>query len=410
MDRDITEALESIKQINPYASFLDKSSLSKIDGYIDTGSMVLNAIISGSPYKGIPKGRLTQFAGPSQTFKSGFIQQILANAQKEGLTVVIFDTENAIEPVGAANLGLDISKVLHVPCTTIESTRNAIYKFLTKVAEKQLTGKFIIAIDSIANQNTEMEFTRMEKDSASADVGTFAKAVKSLLKMCINLSTITKTTIIATNHVYDNPMQMFPSIEQNISGGKAAAYLPTVTVQLARKLVADDGGKTVDSTLVAAQKKYSGVVIRALITKNRIIQQYLEAEMYLSFSKGLNKYYGLLEIMKALGVVENKGSIYYDWTGEKLGFQKSFRNDTKLWEDRLIPELDKRSQVAWAYSNATDVEHFEDDEMVDLEDEETSEEESVEVSSNPLDALKKLKKKVSDKLDKAEEDESVVED
>ena len=66
MDKDILAALNVIDEINPYASFLNESTLSHIDGYIDTGSMVLNAIISGSCHGGVPKGRLTQFAGPSQ--------------------------------------------------------------------------------------------------------------------------------------------------------------------------------------------------------------------------------------------------------------------------------------------------------------------------------------------------------
>ena len=381
MDKDILSALAEIDSVNPYATFLDESSLSHVDGYIDTGSMVLNAIISGSVYGGVPKGRLTQFAGPSQCFKSGFIQQIMANAQKDGLTVVIFDSENAIDPESAANLGLDISKVKHVPSTTLEGCRNAIYKFLTGVKEKGLEGKFLIAIDSIANMQSEMELTRMDKESVSADMGSFAKAVKSLLKTCINMSTLTKTTIVMSNHVHDNPAQMFPSIEQNISGGKAAYYLPTVTVQLARKLVADDGGKLVDSKLSVGQKKYSGVVIRALTTKNRIIQQYLEGEMYLSFSKGLNKYYGLLEIMKGMGVIDNKGSIYYDWEDNKLGFQKAFRNDSDLWENRLIPELEKRIKKHWSYGN------LKDDDDIPEEDDQLSEE----IIENPLEKLKKLK-------------------
>jgi hypothetical protein len=239
---------------------------------------------------------------------------------------------------------------------------------------------------------SEMELTRMDKESVSADMGSFAKAVKSLLKTCINMSTLTKTTIVMSNHVHDNPAQMFPSIEQNISGGKAAYYLPTVTVQLARKLVADDGGKLVDSKLSVGQKKYSGVVIRALTTKNRIIQQYLEGEMYLSFSKGLNKYYGLLEIMKGMGVIDNKGSIYYDWEDNKLGFQKAFRNDSDLWENRLIPELEKRIKKHWSYGN------LKDDDDIPEEDDQLSEE----IIENPLEKLKKLKKKVSDKLDKIE--------
>ena len=106
-------------------------------------------------------------------------------------------------------------------------------------------------------------------------------------------------------------------IIRSIVTGKSCIYLPSVTVQLARKLVADDDGKTIDSKLAVAQKKYSGIVVRALTTKNRFMKQYLECEMYLSFSTGLNRYYGLLEIMKGMGVVENKGSIYYDWNGEK---------------------------------------------------------------------------------------------
>jgi RecA/RadA recombinase len=395
MDKEILSALSEIDTVNPYASFLNESTLSTVDDWIDTGSMVLNALISGSIYGGIPKGRVVQLAGPSMSYKSGFVKQILANAQKKGMTVVIFDTENAIDAEGAASLGLDISKVKYVPSTTIEGTRNAIYKFLTKVKEKKLEGQFIIAIDSIANLQSEMELSRMEKESVSADMGSFAKAIKSLLKTCTNMSTLTKTPIIITNHVYDNPAAMFPSIEQNISGGKAAVFLPSVTVQLARKLVADDDGKTLDSKLAVSQKKYSGVVIRALTVKNRFIKQYLEGEMYLSFSTGLNKYYGLLEIMKGMGVVEGRGSVYYDWNGNKLGFQKHWRSNIDLWENTLLPELEKRIKKEWSYGNLIDSEDIPE------EDEDEPVEESIDES--PLAQLKKLKEKVSNKLDQVEE-------
>jgi RecA/RadA recombinase len=400
MDKEIESALDSINDVNPYASYLSESTLSTVDDWIDTGSMVLNALISGSLFKGVPKGRVVQFAGPSQTFKSGFVQQILANAQKKGMTVVIFDTENAIDPEGAAAMGLDISKVKYVPSTTIESTRNAIYKFLSFVKEKGLEGKFIIAIDSLANLQSEMELKRMDKDSTSADMGSFAKAIKSLLKTCTNMSTLTKTPIIVTNHVYDDPSAMYPSLEQHMAGGKAAVYLPSVTVQLARKLVKDDDGKTLDSKLAVSQRNYSGVVIRALTVKNRFIKQYLEGEMYLSFSTGLNKYYGLLEIMKGMGVIDNKGSIYYDWEDNKLGFQKAWRGDTDLWENRLLPELESRLKREWSYGNLKDLEDIPDeDETEDLE------EEVEQKTENPLDKLKSLKNKVSSKLDDLEQED-----
>ena len=63
MEKDIKSALDSLDEINPYATYLDKSTLSQVDSWIDTGSYALNAIISGSCYKGIPMGRVTVLAG-----------------------------------------------------------------------------------------------------------------------------------------------------------------------------------------------------------------------------------------------------------------------------------------------------------------------------------------------------------
>ena len=398
LSKDIMAAMDEINTINPYATYLNESTLSEVNNWIDTGSLVLNALISGSLYGGIPDGRVTQLAGVSMAGKSFIALRIAANAQKAGKTVVIFDSENAIDSAGAKKLGLDTSKVKYVPSFGIEQTRNAIYKFLISVKEKGLEGKFFIVIDSLANLQSELEFTRMAKDSTSADMGSFAKAIKTLVKTCTNLSTLTKTPILITNHVYDDPSAMYPSLEKNMAGGKAVIYLPSVTVQLARKPMntSIDAGKTFDGKLAASQKNFSGIVLRALTVKNRFIQQYLEGEMYLSFSTGLDRYYGLLEIMKGMGVVTNSGPTYHDWSGEKLGYYTKWRKDFELWENRLLPELEKRIKSNWSYGNGNNPEEeiFEDD-SDDSEDDEIS----VEL---PLDKLKKLKSKVTEKLDEYE--------
>lgn len=351
MDKDIKSALNSIDEINPFATWLDDNALSSVNGWIDTGSYVLNAIISGSIHGGIPKGRVTMLAGESMTGKSLFVQKILANAQKEGLIPVIFDTENSIDATGATRLGLDISKIKYVPCVTIEQTRNAIFKFLTAVKEKGLEGKFIVAIDSLGNLQSELELSRMDKESTSSDMGSKARAIKSLMQTCTNFGAITRTTIICTNHVYDDPTAMYPTIEKMMPGGKSVIFLPSVTVQLARKPIKDDGGKTNDGVLAVGQKNYSGIIIRALTRKNRFIKQYLEGEMYLSFASGLDKYYGLLDLAVGLKVIIQTGATYTLENGTKLGYAKSFRKDIKLWEETILPELEKRIAKEWNYSN-----------------------------------------------------------
>lgn len=351
MDKDIESALSEIDKINPFATYLSDSTLSRVGGWIDTGSYVLNAIISGSLHGGIPKGRVTMLAGESMTGKSLFVMKILAAAQKEGLIPVIFDTENAIDPEGAERLGLDVSNVKYVPCISIEQTRNALYKFLTSIKEKGLEGKFIVAIDSLGNLQSELSLNRMSKDSTSADMGTNARAMKTLMQTCTNLGAVTQTTILCTNHVYDNPAALFPSIEKNMPGGKSCVYLPSVTVQLARKPMKSDGGKTMDGETAVGQKSYAGIIIRALTRKNRFIKQYLEGEMYLSFASGLDRYYGLIDLAVGLGAVIQTGATYQLEDGKKLGYYKSFRKNTDLWENTILPIVEERMKDEWNYSN-----------------------------------------------------------
>ncbi len=377
-NKEIDSALDSIDKINPFATYLSDSTLSRVGGWIDTGSYVLNAIVSGSIHGGIPKGRVTMMGGESMTGKTLFVQKILANAQKEGLIPVIFDTENAVDPEGSERMGLDTSKVKYVPCITIEQTRNALFKFLTAVKEKGLEGKFIIAIDSLGNLQSELEHSRMGKDSMSSDMGTKARAMKSLMQTCTNLGATTQTTILCTNHVYDDPTAMFPSIEKNMPGGKSIIYLPSVTIQLARKPMKSDGGKTMDAETAVGQKNYAGILIRALTRKNRFIKQYLQGEMFLSFQTGLDRYYGLLDLAVGVGAVIQTGSTYTLPDGKKIGYYKNFRKDKDLWENTILPVLEERIKKEWSYSS------FDSDDAPDEEEEGLGVEEKVEKAPTSL--------------------------
>ena len=332
--------------------------------------------------------------------KTFFVQKLIANSQKMGKHVVVFDSENAIEGDGCKAFGIDPTKVKYVPTTTIENTRNAVRNFLKKVAEAGAIGKFVIIVDSLANMETELGEARMDKGATSADMGTFAKSIKNFLKTCVNWGKLTKTTIIVTNEVYDDPSAMYPSLDKNMPGGKGAAYKPSVTIQLARKPMKDDEGKTVDNTLAAGQRNFSGVILRCLSVKNRFIKQYLEVELYLSFATGLDRYYGLLDLMKGLGVVVLGGKTYKDWNGNQLGFYKAWRKKKELWEKTLLPELENRIQTAWKYSNE-EAPYDEEDVM----DDEDNDEEDNEVSDDPLEKLKAIRRKVSKKLDELEEEE-----
>ena len=236
------------------------------------------------------------------------------------------------------------------------------------VKEKGLEGKFIVAIDSLGNLQSELEHSRMGKESTASDMGSKARAMKSLMQTCTNLGATTQTTVLATNHVYDDPAAMFPSIEKHMPGGKSIVYLPSVTVQLARKPMKSDGGKTMDAETAVGQKNYAGILIRALTRKNRFIKQYLQGEMFLSFHTGLDRYYGLLDLAVGVGAVIQTGSTYQLPDGKKIGYYKNFRKDIELWENTILPVLEEKIKTEWAYSGGEEGEvpdEVEEEEVVE---------------------------------------------
>lgn len=78
------KVFDVLDDYSPYSSFLDQSTLSNVDEWIDTGSKMLNAVISGSLYGGIPKGRVTLLAGESACIPENQKIQIYRMRSKKG--------------------------------------------------------------------------------------------------------------------------------------------------------------------------------------------------------------------------------------------------------------------------------------------------------------------------------------
>jgi hypothetical protein len=90
--------------------------------------------------------------------------------------------------------------------------------------------------------------------------------------------------------------------------------------------------------------------------KNRFVPPFLECEAYLNFKKGLDKYSGLREMAVNHGVIEQTGSTFVlpsekeGVPGKKLGYYKNWKNDEKLWEEHILPELEKKLKAQYSYS------------------------------------------------------------
>lgn len=344
----IVEALDTLKEFSPIASFLD-SAASNVENYDDTGCYILNALLSGKLRGGFPEGRMSLLAAESSTGKTYIALQAAAKAQKEGKTIVIFDSEYAIDKQFAKNLGLKTEEIMYFPIKTVEQCKNALYKFLSKVNEAGLIGQFFIIIDSIGAMISEMDYKRMEKESTSNDMGSAAKSMKALIKAAINLSGQTNTTIICTNHVYDNPNALYPTLEKPMPGGKCVRFLPTTILQLsATKVKSEDKERKIAEKAVGGSHGEVGIDIKGISIKNRICKPFVQGNMYLSFKDGLSKYYGLMDLAVELGALTNKVGRLYDENENFIGFSKDIQCNGEFWEG-FIDKLQVYVDNAWGY-------------------------------------------------------------
>lgn len=352
---DLKNIFAKLDKLNPDAKILSDSALSNVEEYIDTGCMVLNSIISGSLSGGVPVGRITGFSGPSQTGKTYIINKILANAQQKGIYPVIFDTEAAIDQSSTVGVGLDPDRVKYVPVQTVEECRNQISAFLDSVIEAGERNKFIISIDSLGNLASQKELADVEGGKTAMDMGTRAKGLKSMMRLLTYKAAKAGVTILFSNHTYDDPSAMFPTLVKNQSGGKGPVYLASVLVQLARRDEKQDKSNDND-VMIPEANKYSGVTLRALTVKNRFVPPFLECEMYLNYRTGLDKYSGIKEIAVNHGVIKQTGSTYVLEPTEglperKLGYYKNWSGDIELWDNIIIPAVESRLVSAYRYNS-----------------------------------------------------------
>lgn len=274
---------------------LSKKAMITIDNlkqeksYIDTGIYILNALISKSIKKGgVPKNRITIFAGPPQTGKSYIALNIVRNAQKEGYNVFYIDTEFAIENTDFDMFGIDIeneNKFKLIRSNKVENLKIAVVQILDALKEQKEKGvdvsKTLFILDSIGQLASNKEVEDALEGKHKADMSR-AKAIKSLFRVITADLGYLNIPLIATNHIYMT-QDLYPQEKQ--SGGEGINYSASVIIYLTIAKLED---KDKDDFSLGSQ----GVVVTAKSRKNRLAKP-KKIKFEIDHTKGCNKYKGL---------------------------------------------------------------------------------------------------------------------
>lgn len=351
------------------AATLDQSKMSNISEWISTGSFALNRVISGSYYKGLPRGRIVGLAGASGVGKSFVCGNCIREAQKQGYTCIVFDSENAIDMTFLERIGVNTADVIHVPVNTIHEVKMRAVKMMREFRAEYPDGKLFIVIDSIGGLLTENEFNaQIENNSTAMDMGLRAKQLRVLSKILTAEVAISQAIMVVTNHTYEqaaaNP-QAAPTVK--MVGGEGFIYATSAIVFLKKSLEKEEGENLVTGK---TEKQVKGAILKAHSEKNRFIPQGAKGEIYISFEKGVNRWYGMLEDAMEFGMITNESVGWYTLPGG-VKVRKKELYKAEVWKP-LLEELNAKVEAKFAFKKFNDADDI-SNELDNTSDEDVAE-------------------------------------
>ena len=310
--------------------------------WISTGNYALNYLISGDFHKGVPMGKVTVFAGESGAGKSYICAgNIVKEAQKQDIFVVLIDSENALDESWLHALDVDTSeeKLLKLNMSMIDDVAKTISTFMTdyKAMNEEDRPKVLFVIDSLGMLLTPTDVDQFNKGDMKGDMGRKPKALTSLVRNTVNMIGSHNVGLVCTNHTYASQDMFDP--DDKISGGQGFIYASSIVVAMKKlKLKEDEDGNKISQVM--------GIRAGCKVMKTRYAKPFEGVQVKIPYETGMNPYSGLLELFEGKGVIEKSGNRlkYVTSDGEEILEYRKNWNGTAL--DTVMSDyLIKESQV-----------------------------------------------------------------
>ena len=332
---------EIIKETgNEFASLAsDGITAGDVTSFIDTGSYSFNALLSGSIYGGLPGNRITAIAGEAATGKTFFALGILKNYldKDKDAGVVLFESENAVSKDMIEARGVDSSRVVVVPVSTVQEFRSQSIKILDKYLQQSDSERkpLMFVLDSLGMLSTTKEMTDTAEGKETRDM-TRSQIVKSTFRVLTLKLGQANVPMLMTNHTYDVIGSMFP--QKEMGGGSGLKYAASTIIYLGKR-------KEKIGTEVV------GNIIHCKTYKSRITKENSQIDVKLTYKRGLDKYYGLLQLGEEAGIFKKVSTRYEMPDGSKV-FGKAINDDPeKYFTKEVLEKIDEHARQKFTYGS-----------------------------------------------------------
>ena len=331
-----------IKEVgNEYASIVsDGVEAGDVDSFIDTGSYIFNALLSGSIYGGLASNKITAIAGESATGKTFFLMGIVKNFldKNPNAGVIYFESESAITKQMIVDRGIDPDRMVIMPVTTVQEFRTDSLKVLDGYLAQPESKRqpLFLCLDSLGMLSTTKEVEDTADGKETRDM-TRAQVLKAAFRVLTLKLGRAKVPMVVTNHTYDVVGSMFP--QKEMGGGSGLKYAASSIIYLSKK-------KEKDGTEVV------GNIIHCKNHKSRLTKENKMVDVRLTYDKGLDKYYGLLELAEKYDIFK-KVSTRFELPDGSKQFGKTILNDPLTYfTDDVMKQLDESANKEFKYATS----------------------------------------------------------
>ena len=324
---------------NEYASLVsDGVEAGDVDSFIDTGSYIFNALLSGSIYGGLPSNKITAVAGESATGKTFFIMGMVKSFLDDNpdAGVLYFESESAITKQMVIDRGIDPQRMVIIPVTTVQEFRTQAIKVLDSYLAKNVADRkpIMLCLDSLGMLSTTKEVEDTSDGKETRDM-TRAQVLKAAFRVLTLKLGRAKVPMVVTNHTYDS-MGLFATKE--MGGGSGLKYAASSIVFLSKK-------KEKDGTEVV------GNIVHCKNHKSRLTIENKMVDVRLSYDKGLDRYYGLLELAIKHGIFKQVSTRIQLPDGKTQFGKTIINNPEEYFTEEVMKQIDDAAAKEFKYGN-----------------------------------------------------------
>ena len=296
---------------------------------VPSGSLSLDAALG---LGGFPKGRIVEIYGPESSGKTTVALHAVAEVQKRGGIAGFIDAEHALDPVYAANIGVDINNLY---ISQPDNGEQALEITETMVRSGAVD---IVIVDSVAALVPKAE---IEGDMGDSHVGLQARLMSQALRKLTAVISKSNCIVIFINQLREKVGVMFGNPETT-TGGRALKFYASVRLDVRRIEALKAGGEVV------------GNRTRVKVVKNKVAPPFREAEFDIMFGQGISKEGDVLDLAVEENIIQKSGA-WFAYNDEKIGQGRENAKQFLKEHPEVMDEVEARVREVYGFAGGASV-------------------------------------------------------